>query len=193
MHELPIPARDDPGEFFKRVVSAYDAPAYVRRARRVHEAGEAVLEHCRRRRDEWLGLARTRLGTLFALAGTWEALRPLVADDEQIGALAGLHQDLRPRLRVPVEPTTSARALRRALAELCESLERFNRRWREFLAAIDLGEVNRERDGYNRYYVLEKECAVRSARLARHGFTPLPPLTTDDLARALPELPVPRI
>ena len=57
---------------------------------------------------------------------------------------------------------------------------------------MDLSAVNELRKGYNRYYVLEKECAVRSARIARQGFAPLPPLTTGDLVAQFPLLPVPR-
>jgi hypothetical protein len=56
-----------------------------------------------------------------------------------------------------------------------------------------LGPLNELRDGYNRYYLLEKECAIRSVALARRGFTPLPPLTLDDLAVLLPPLPVPQL
>jgi hypothetical protein len=41
--------------------------------------------------------------------------------------------------------------------------------------------------------VLEKECAVRSARIARQGFVPLEPLTIDDVSAQLPLLPVPRL
>jgi hypothetical protein len=89
--------------------------------------------------------------------------------------------------------TTSGRALRAALRELIDSLERFNRRWRGYVTALDLTAVNRERDGYNRYFVLEKECAVRSAKIARHGFAPLPPLTHADLLAEFPELPVPAV
>jgi hypothetical protein len=62
-----------------------------------------------------------------------------------------------------------------------------------FLANVDLTAVNELREGYNRYYVLEKECAVRSARIARQGFTPLPPLTHDELMSQFPLLPVPRL
>lgn len=54
-------------------------------------------------------------------------------------------------------PTTSSRALRRALRELTESIERFNQRWQEFLQGVDVSHVNELRDGYNRWYVLEKE------------------------------------
>jgi hypothetical protein len=53
--------------------------------------------------------------------------------------------------------------------------------------------VNEARDGYNRYYVLEKECAIRSALLARRGFCRLEPFTLEQLAALVPELPVPRL
>jgi hypothetical protein len=81
--------------------------------------------------------------------------------------------------------------LRRALAELCGSIELFNRRWREYLPTVELNEVNALRDGYNRWYVLEKECAVRSPRLAREGFVRLEPLSSASLLELLPPLGVP--
>jgi hypothetical protein len=120
-------------------------------------------------------------------------LRPFLADENQVAALRRLHEELAPRLRDAVEPTTSPRALRRALRELGESIERFNRLWREFLAGVDLGRVNGLREGYNRYYLLEKECALRSPRLARQGYRPLPPLTREDLESLMPPLPAPRV
>jgi hypothetical protein len=49
---------------------------------------------------------------------------------------------LKPRLRLPVRPTTSLRALRRAVDELRQSIERFNLRWRNFLREVDLSCVN---------------------------------------------------
>ena len=69
-------------------------------------------------------------------------------------------------------------------------LERFNRRWQEYLGRVDLSLVNALRDGYNRFYVLEKECAVGSIRLARQGFQPLLPLCPEDLLGLFPLLPV---
>jgi hypothetical protein len=192
MNDVPILGGDDPEQVLKQVESMYDAPAYVRRARRVQQVFDALVERCRRQRHEWLGMVRIRLGTLHALAGGWAALRPLVAGDDDLRALAAMHDDLQPQLRAPVEPTSSRRALRQALHELSESLERFNRRWRAFLDEIDLSGVNREREGYNRYYVLEQECAVRSLSAARHGFQPLEPLTREEFEALLPPLPVPR-
>ena len=192
MDEAAIPGRDDAGDLFKQVLAYYDAPAYVRRARRVQETHDALLAACRRRRDDLLPFVRLYLGRLFALAGDWRAVAALLADPADADRLARLFDDLRPEPRVRVAPTPSPRALRAALAELIDSLEAFNRRWRTFLAGLDLGPANEARDLYNRYYLLEKECAVRSPRVARQGYNPQPPLTPDDLARAFPPLPVPR-
>jgi len=95
---------------------------------------------------------------------------------------------LKPTLRVPLAPTGSAMAIRAALRDLQEALDRFNQRWRQLLAAADLTEVNRRRDEYNRYYVLEKECFVGSPRIAKLGFRPLAMVTNADLAAWLPEI-----
>jgi hypothetical protein len=129
----------------------------------------------------------------MALAWGWDLLLPLLADDDQVASLWQLEQDLNPQLRVPVRPTSSPRKHRRALVEVIDSLERFNECWHRFLPTVDLTEVNELRDGYNRYFLLEKECALRSARLARQGFVRLERLTLEHLAAALPPLPVPRL
>jgi hypothetical protein len=193
MEEEIILGRDESGEVFKRFLSQYDGPAYVRRARGVQAAAEQLFDHCRRHRAEWLEMARLRISILHALAGDWDNLRPLLADEEQLDILRYLLASLASPLRAPLEPTTSFRSLRRALRELLDSLERFNQRWSAFLMGVDLTAVNELREGYNRYYVLEKECAVRSPRVARHGFVPLQPLTIDDLAAQFPLLPMPRL
>ena len=83
------------------------------------------------------------------------------------------------------------RVLRAALDELIESLEHFNRRWLEHVRGLDLGPLNALRADYNRYYLLEKECAVRSPFIARQGWQPLPPLTLQTLLAVLPPLHVP--
>jgi hypothetical protein len=187
----PILSKDD-DRLLKAVLGHYDVPAYVRRARRVEDALEDLLCHCRCKRAEWLAMVRIRLGTLHGLAENWIRLRPYLADDHQCEILIELQRELAPELRIHVEATTSPRLLRRGLYELRESLERFNRRWREFLAQVDPSAVNEARDCYNRYYVLEKECAVRSPVAARHGFRRLEPITRAQIAEWFPELPVPR-
>ena len=177
----------------KRFLACYDAPAYARRARRVEEAFEQLVGRCYRRRAEWLMMVRIHLGTLHGLAGDWQDLRPYLAGDKQTQVLQHLHEVLQPRLRVAIQPTFSARRLAAALRDLVHGLERFNSRWRDFLESVDLTPVNELREGYNRYYLLEKECAMRSVRLARQGYAPLPPLTLEDLRALLPPLPVPQL
>jgi hypothetical protein len=191
--DILLPSREDGRQAFNEVLAQYDGPAYVRRARRVQGAYDELLDQCRRQRDEWLALVRIRLGTLRALAGDWPALGPHLADPEQTRHLEEMHTALDPRLRVPAEPTTSARVLRQALNELGESIERFNRRWLECVRGLDLSALNAERADYNRYYLLEKECLVRSPHIAGQGYRSLDPLTPDDLLAVLPPLFVPRL
>jgi hypothetical protein len=191
MEDVPILGSEDERRMVQQFLVYHGAPAYVRRTREVEEAFRALVERCRRQREEWLMLVRIRLGTLHALAGDWEPLRALL-DDDQLESVRTLHAELQPRLRIPVLQTSSVRALRRALAELCDSLEGFNRRWAKFLREVDLSYVNELRDGYNRYYLIEKECAVRSPQLARQGFRPQPPATAAELEAVLPPLPVPQ-
>lgn len=189
MSDVHIPRRDEGREAFNEVLAHYGGPAYVRRARRVQDAYDRLLDQCRRQREQWLTMVRVRLGTLRALAGAWEALAPYL--EEETRTLEELYADLAPRLRVPLEPTSSPRVLRAALRELGDSLERFNRRWVEFVRGLDLAPLNAQRADYNRYYLLEKECAVRSPHVARQGYAPLPALTADDLLALFPALPVP--
>src|SRR5207248_8519725 len=128
---------------------------------------------------------------LQALAGDWMVLRPWLADDEQLQVLRDLEVLVQPRLRARIQPTSSPRMLRRALLELTASIERFNQRWQAYLPTVDRTTINDLRDGYNRYYLLEKECAVRSPRLARQGFRRLEPLTLEQLAELLARLAMP--
>jgi hypothetical protein len=191
--EQPTLNRDDGDRIFKQVMSNFDVPAYVRRARRVEAGFDILVANCRRQRDEWLTMTVIRLGILRGLAGTWDRLSPWLADAADVGVLDRLWAELMPELEIHIEPTTSERKLRRSLAELSADVEAFNRRWSAYLPTVDLSVVNALRDGYNRWYVLEKECAVRSLTVARQGFRPLPPLTTADLWAVLPLLPVPRM
>ena len=69
------------------------------------------------------------------------------------------------------------------------AVEEFNANWRRFLAAFPLDDLHRAIDGYNRYYVLEKECAVRSIHTARRGFVPRKLTTVADLLERFPPLP----
>mgnify|MGYP000899926056 CR=1 FL=1 len=192
MEEVPIPA-DDGRQLFQFFLGRYDAPAFVRRARDVEGTWRVLLAECRRRRDALLEMVKLRLATLAALAGAWEAVRPFLQDAAELEYLRTLEAELRPELRIPLGADSTPRVLRRALQELCASLERFNRRWDDETWRVDLEAINEVRDGYNRYYLVEKECALGSARVARQEFRRLEPITRADVLREFPPLPVPRL
>lgn len=190
-HELAIPSRTDNFDNFRQVLIGHGGPAFLRRAANVNGAYDHLLDNCRRHRDESLSMVRLRLATLLALAGNWDSLGSHIPEQDTLESLKQLHAQLNPQLRCPVQPTQSPKALARALADLVESMEAFNRRWLDFLRSMDLSAINKLRDDYNRYYVLEKECAVRVASVARKGFRPLEPLNSEHLLALLPILPVP--
>lgn len=177
----------------RKILAQFDAPAYIRRARRVEDAWEELVARCGRQREEWLKSARLRLGMLAGLAGDWSRVEPFLADSTDASRLQGLLAEWSPRLRVVVARTSSERKLRAALCALRDAIERFNCRWSGFLPGVDLTAINKLRDGYNRFYVLEKECAVRSPIVARQGFQPLPPATVDDLYALFPSVWVPQM
>jgi hypothetical protein len=188
--EVKIAGREDERDLFKQFTTHYDAPAYMRRAKAVQETFNLLVDRCRVKREELIAMTRSRLGVLQGLAGEWSRLLPHLADAEQLGTLDRLVELVTPKVAAPVAPTSSPRQLRNALLELNESIARFNRRWEAFVQEVKLDEVNAVRDGYNRYYLLEKECAIRSPTLARQGFRKLEPLTHADVVEALPLLPV---
>jgi hypothetical protein len=170
---------------------AFDAPAFVRRSMQVEAAWEALLAVCRRERERLLEMPRMRLARFWALSQLRQAESLQLSKTDDLAYLEELRRAWQPRLRCAVKPAPSKSDVARALAELSQSFLRFNRRWLAFVGELDLRPVNQLRDGYNRYYLLEKECALRSARLAREGFVPLPPVSTDDLLERFPLLRVP--
>jgi hypothetical protein len=179
---------DDERKVVQQVICHFGAPAFLRRAHAAQMSFDSLIDSCRQRREEMIAMVTLYVGTLYALSSNWTALRPLLADDESLEALRQLHDELQPRLRITVTATTSIRKLRRALVELREAIDHFNRRWLEFLERVDLQGVNRLREGYNRYYLLEKECALGSPRLARLGFRELEPITKEGLVSRLTPL-----
>jgi len=182
----------DEDRIFQQMVSAFDTPAYIRRAKTVEAAWEQLLERCRRQREEWLKFPKLRLAMVFALVGNGEALHEYFGSSDA-DALAALRDEWQSRLRIPVSPAQSPQEVQRALHQLQSAFERFNARWEKFVHELDLTDINRLRDGYNRFYVLEKECAVRSAKVARAGFQPMPIVTARDLQDAFPALPAVRL
>jgi len=173
---------DDDRRLMMQLVGQYDAPAYIRRARAVERAYEQVLERCNKQRREWLAGVRLHLKWLSRAADDGEM------ESASFDAIRALRSECGITER---DPTTLRRGLKPAMRQLQASVARFNRRWATFLEAFDLTEINRLRDGYNRYYVLEKECAVGSLRLVGTTFRRLEPMTRDELHRLFPPLPMP--
>ena len=165
-------------DLYALFLSLYDVPADVRRARAVEQAYDDLLTRCRQRREELLRDVRERLGRLRS--------SPAAA---RLAELEAAVQPLPESSATPLRP----RQVQRELQELTASVERFNAAWAEFLRRLDLSGVNDLREGYNRYYLLEKECAMRSPSLARRGYQPLVPLTLEEVAAAFPPLPVPQL
>jgi hypothetical protein len=189
----PIPARgnDDDRRVLQQMLGFYGGPAFARRARRMEDAERYLAEHLHRKREELLSMVALRIGQLRALAGDWTALRPLLASAEALDSLREQHDILQPQLRLPIAPTRSLRMLRNALAELRESIDAFNERWRKYVTEFDLTFVNGLREGYNKHYLIEKECALGNSRVARMGFKRLDPLTTANLLHQFPLLTSP--
>jgi len=180
VNEVTILGRGGDERLFKQFAARYDVPAYVRRARRVQEAFDDLVARCRKQREEWLLMPRVYAKTVLGLFGTGaDELRELGSMLE-ISCEAGVI--------MPV----SKRRTRQAIRDLTESITRFDRRWQRYLHELNLDPINQLRDDYNRYYVLEKECALRSARLARIGFQLLRPVTADELLSLMPLLPCPQ-
>jgi hypothetical protein len=184
------PASEDDRQLFQKLLGLYDAPAFVRRVRRLEDAERILADHLRRKRDEYLKMVRLRVGQLRALAGNWDSLGSLL-QPESIVALHALHEELRPELRMPLAPTRSLRALSAPLAELEESIAVFNLRWQKYVADFDIAPINALREGYNKHYLIEKECAVGNPRVARIGFRRREPLTHAELFEQFPLLVMP--
>jgi len=157
---------------------AFDAPAFVRRALLVESSWNGLLEKCRRERERLLEVPRIRLGRFLKLLQLWPEGATAICRPDDLAYLESLNQEWNPRLRSRVTPARSAGQIAKALAELAASFERFNRRMKKYFSEIDLEPINRIREGYNRHYLLEKECALRSARLAQEGFVPLDPIAS---------------
>jgi len=149
-----------------------------------------LLDRCRSKREHLLEMPRLRLARFVKLVELGSPVSAGICPAPELSYLQELHREWQPQLRSAVRPAKTAAEVHHALSDLVRSFERFNRRWMEFVNELDLTHVNELRDGYNRFYVLEKECALFSARLAREGFVPLPRLGLNDVLDVFPLLKV---
>lgn len=161
---------NDPEQLlFGYIAGRYGPPAFVRRQQQVEAAWQAILHECRTEYERLLTPIRWQIAVVAAML-------EIPASDEFDAkcALLRINLEVERRWRRPHEMPRRARI---EFERLVASARQFDQHWTAFVKAVDLAEVNRLREGYNRYFVLEKECALRSERLAQLGFQPLSPAT----------------
>jgi hypothetical protein len=172
----------------KEMMGLFDSPSFARRGLELEEMLRRVDVRCRQARSERLEMVRVRLRQWSRVAaGPDDAAAVFAAPIEPLWALGEAEP---PRWAAAPAPRYRLLAVAR---DLVAAVERFNRRWDEFVRSINLAPANVVIDHYNRYYVLEKECVMGSGRLAARFFTPVPPLTPERLLRDHPLLPVPSL
>jgi hypothetical protein len=170
----------------KELLGLFDVPAFARRGQDLEYSLARLRLRCRRVRNGLLDMVRLRLRQ-WASAANGPGVDSLVFASS-IAELWPLAEAEAPKWAARSAPPRKLRGIAR---DLIASVERFDRRWLEHLDGINLDPINRQVDDYNRYYLLEKECSLGSARLAARHFVPKVHVTLDDLRRELPPLPVP--
>ncbi len=170
----------------KELLGLFDVPAFARRGQDLETALIRLRVRSGRHRDGLLDMVRLRLRQWAKAAEGPRAEARIFADPiADLWPLVGAEA---PRWCARAAPDRRLRAIAR---DLIASAERFNRRWAEHLDGLDLGPIHRMVDDYNRYYLIEKECSLGSARLAARHFVPKARVTLDDLRREFPPLPIP--
>jgi hypothetical protein len=172
----------------KELLGLFDVPAFARRGQDLEYALDRLDARCLHERSARLDMVRLRLRQWSAaVTGPAGWRGTFTAPIDELWPLAGAEP--------PVWAESPAPPRRRlAIArDLVASLDRFNRRWTRFLDELNFESVNRQIDQYNRYYLLEKECSLGSARLAARHFRPQARLTREDLRERFPQLPVPQV
>jgi hypothetical protein len=171
----------------RQLLGLFDVPAYVRRALRVEEAIRSLQTKVRNQRADFMIPIRQAHGRWCQAALRYPQASRLLSPT----ARETIHQLPRhwaddPPIRIipllwPVRP-------KRVLSELIATIPRFNDRWSTWLGAVDLDAVNQLIGAYNRHYLVEKECAFRSAPAAGRGFRPMPLVRRADILNDHPLL-----
>jgi hypothetical protein len=170
----------------KELLGLFDVPAFARRGQELEYSLARLRLRSRRVRDGMLDMVRLRLRQWASAADGPRADSLVFASS--IAELWSLAEADPPKWAVR---SGSLWRLRGIARDLIASVERFNRRWSEHIDGLDLTSINRQVDDYNRYYLLEKECSLGSARLAARNFVPKSHVSLDELRDELPLLPVP--
>jgi hypothetical protein len=172
----------------KEMMGLFDAPAFARRGQELEDTLRRLRERCRQARLERLDMVHVRLRQ-WARAASGPESWPAVFS-ASIEPLWPLSEAEPPRWAGESAPIRQQIEIAR---NLIAAVGRFNQRWVQFLDGLKLEAANRVIDDYNRYYLLEKECVLGSARLAARFFTPVARLSREQLLRDHPLLPVPEL
>lgn len=171
---------------------AYGVPAYVRRLRNL-EAAEQDLE---------ARLTRLWFDHVRPVAAEMKAFLHLFANGQELwefldeghffpacqetSALVSQHPDYH-KLSVRTGLFTAGRRTR--YRTLGRAIRDFNQSWPSLTQTVDLEPINTLIADYNRWYPLERECAMRYAFHALDNFRPRPSVDPADLAWRRPLLP----
>lgn len=166
----------------------FDVPAFVRRGQDVAFMLDSLDDRCRRGRLALLDMVHMRLRQWAKLA-----IGPSDWRDAFLAPIDALWDASSAPAPTWARSAGSRRARRGAARDLASSVERFNARWDAFLSRLDVGLVNDAVENYNKYYVIEKECVLGSARLAALHFTPIPKVSKGSILSTHPPLPVPAV
>jgi hypothetical protein len=172
----------------KELMGLFDLPAFARRGQDVEAAVRRLHDRCERVRSEMLDMVRLRLRQWCSAAAGPESWSGIFASTiDPMWPLAGAQAPRWADLDAPIKRRQSI------ASDLISAVDRFNRRWTDALDRINLEPTNSLIEQYNRYYLLEKECVMGSAKLAARNFIPMHPITKPALLADHPPLPVPKL
>jgi hypothetical protein len=172
----------------RELMGLFDLPAFARRGLDLEATLCRLHLRCRAARGRSLDMVHLRLRQWSRAAIGHESWRGVFTIT--IEPLWELAEAEPPRWALSDAPLKRRQAIAH---DLVAAVERFNRRWHQVIDRINLEPANFVIDQYNRYYVLEKECVMGSARLAARHFTPVAPLTRAMLLEEHRALPVPEL
>ena len=162
--------------------AALGVPAFVRRANALEEAQSTLHDRIRAERSRRLRFLHAAAREIESSRRAGAVLPPGIA-----AALDEIISDPRFRPGAPAQSALSPRRVAIKAGRLRRRILDFNARWLHYVAAVSLEEVRSLQMGYNRWYPLEREFALRGVRMS---FTPIRLLDPEDLIRMHPGLPI---
>lgn len=171
-----------------QLLGLFDVPAFARRGVELEYAVNRLHERCQRERGSRCEMIRVRLRQWASATTGPESWHEVFT-----APIDGLWPLCDAEPAVWSEHLAPLRRRREIGRDLVTSVARFNARWERYLLELKVDYVNRAIDNYNRYYMLEKECVIGSARLAARHFVQRPSVTRESLLELYPPLAVPEL